>query len=204
MTVEWLIPRCSDRTSFQNRRIWRREAFFLLFSFFFLMSTNWLCLTRLSVSDMCIASAISLLMILICGMATYGAYKVNQWYIRPNIHLFLFFLPVVVTAGQTHGLLLYSLILTTNHQLSNPNLCVSAASCLDHPIFLLPNFWLCSQHISCCEHCGLPKYHTRLPAATGEKPLGMVLLKLGQVCVASVLMITWWHITLSFTWQAFF
>lgn len=26
---------------------------------------------------MCIASAISLLMILICGMATYGAYKVN-------------------------------------------------------------------------------------------------------------------------------
>lgn len=27
--------------------------------------------------DMCIASAISLLMILICGMATYGAYKVT-------------------------------------------------------------------------------------------------------------------------------
>lgn len=29
-------------------------------------------------SDMCIASAISLLMILICGMATYGAYKVKK------------------------------------------------------------------------------------------------------------------------------
>lgn len=36
----------------------------------------------LSAADMCIASAISLLMILICGMATYGAYKVNQWFIR--------------------------------------------------------------------------------------------------------------------------
>lgn len=34
--------------------------------------------TPLSASDMCIASAISLLMILICGMATYGAYKVNK------------------------------------------------------------------------------------------------------------------------------
>lgn len=35
-------------------------------------------LLPLSASDMCIASAISLLMILICGMATYGAYKVNE------------------------------------------------------------------------------------------------------------------------------
>lgn len=31
----------------------------------------------LAAPDMCIASAISLLMILICGMATYGAYKVG-------------------------------------------------------------------------------------------------------------------------------
>lgn len=30
-------------------------------------------------ADICIATAISLLMILICGMATYGAYKVNKW-----------------------------------------------------------------------------------------------------------------------------
>lgn len=29
--------------------------------------------------DMCIAIAISLLMILICAMATYGAYKVSEW-----------------------------------------------------------------------------------------------------------------------------
>lgn len=29
-------------------------------------------------SDICIATAISLLMILICGMATYGAYKVSK------------------------------------------------------------------------------------------------------------------------------
>jgi len=29
-------------------------------------------------ADICIATAISLLMILICGMATYGAYKVRD------------------------------------------------------------------------------------------------------------------------------
>ena len=31
-----------------------------------------------SLADMCIAIAISLLMILICAMATYGAYKVSK------------------------------------------------------------------------------------------------------------------------------
>lgn len=35
------------------------------------------CLCFLS-ADICIATAISLLMILICGMATYGAYKVDK------------------------------------------------------------------------------------------------------------------------------
>lgn len=55
--------------------------------------------TPLSPSDMCIASAISLLMILICGMATYGAYKVNErvmsssawkpalWSWKPAVHV---------------------------------------------------------------------------------------------------------------------
>lgn len=37
----------------------------------------YLTFTFLAAPDMCIASAISLLMILICGMATYGAYKVT-------------------------------------------------------------------------------------------------------------------------------
>lgn len=32
-----------------------------------------------SLADMCIAIAISLLMILICAMATYGAYKVSRF-----------------------------------------------------------------------------------------------------------------------------
>jgi len=36
--------------------------------------------TSFAAPDMCIASAISLLMILICGMATYGAYKVNKMF----------------------------------------------------------------------------------------------------------------------------
>ncbi|XP_067366830.1 lysosomal-associated transmembrane protein 4B-like isoform X2 [Channa argus] len=35
------------------------------------------------VHDMCIASAISVLMILICGMATYGAYKLRAAWIVP-------------------------------------------------------------------------------------------------------------------------
>lgn len=45
----------------------------------------WICLQSfwcVSLPDMCIATAISLLMILICAMATYGAYKVIyyvQW-----------------------------------------------------------------------------------------------------------------------------
>ncbi|XP_019711883.1 lysosomal-associated transmembrane protein 4B-like isoform X1 [Hippocampus comes] len=41
------------------------------------------CLSCLSASDMCIASAISLLMILICGMATYGAFKLRAAWIIP-------------------------------------------------------------------------------------------------------------------------
>lgn len=36
-------------------------------------------------SDICIATAISLLMILICGMATYGAYKVNT--LTSGVHI---------------------------------------------------------------------------------------------------------------------
>lgn len=42
---------------------------------------------------------------------------------------------------------------------------------MDHPIFLLPNIWLCSKHPGCRQHCGLPKHNTGLPAATGKKPL---------------------------------
>lgn len=42
-----------------------------------------------AIADMCIASAISLLMILICGMAAYGAYKVNLIVILQ--YLFFFF-----------------------------------------------------------------------------------------------------------------
>uniref|UniRef100_A0A8C0GIC5 Lysosomal-associated transmembrane protein 4B n=1 Tax=Chelonoidis abingdonii TaxID=106734 RepID=A0A8C0GIC5_CHEAB len=38
---------------------------------------------NLSISDMCIATAISLLMILICAMATYGAYKQHAAWIIP-------------------------------------------------------------------------------------------------------------------------
>lgn len=59
---------------------------------------------------------------------------------------------------------------TSLSQIFNPNVSVSVASCLDHSVFLLPNLWLCSQHIGCCEHRGLPKYNTGLPATTGEKP----------------------------------
>lgn len=40
---------------------------------------------------------------------------------------------------------------------------------MDHPIFLLPNIWLCSKHPGCRQHCGLPKHNTGLPATTGKK-----------------------------------
>lgn len=53
---------------------------------------------HLSPSDMCIASAISLLMILICGMATYGAYKVNL--VCPEF-IFLKNCPVVMKTDST-------------------------------------------------------------------------------------------------------
>lgn len=40
---------------------------------------------------MCIASAISLLMILICGMATYGAYKVSDDPLDPIFTFYIYF-----------------------------------------------------------------------------------------------------------------
>lgn len=46
----------------------------------------------------------------------------------------------------------------------------SAARCLDRPLFLLPNIWLCSQHPGRCQHRGLPKHRTGLPAAAGKDP----------------------------------
>lgn len=95
---------------------------------------------------MCIASAISLLMILICGMATYGAYKVNECVTRASF------------PGKRPG---------GTETLRRAFL--SAARCLDYPIFLLPNIRLCSQHPGGRQHRGLPQHRTGLPAAAGRK-----------------------------------
>lgn len=153
------------------------------------LKTNGHCLTLLSVSDMCIASAISLLMILICGMATYGAYKVLDDSLNPKYTFYMYFF-WSCDSRQSAALQFVPLLQTMSaSQLSNPNLSVSAASCLDYPLFLLPNFWLCSQHVGRCEHCGLPKHHSGLPAATGERPSWWSFSSC-QVCVAS-----WWQIT---------
>lgn len=114
---------------------WSSELWFVTSVTFYLSLS-------LSASDMCIASAISLLMILICGMATYGAYKVNE------------------CVGSSPSL--------QTAPLSWKCVCVLAACCLDHPFFLLPNIWLCSQHPGGRQHRGLPQHHPGLPAAAGR------------------------------------
>lgn len=101
-----------------------------------------------------------------------------RWLITPNMYSLYQPILGVVTADS---LMLSSLLLCYIPTIQ-PNLSVSAASSLDHPLFLLPNFWLCPQHTSGCEHRGLPKHHSGLPAATGERPCEKAVLLLSSQC----------------------
>lgn len=68
---------------------------------------------------------------------------------------------------------------------------LSAACRLDHPVLLLPDFWLCSEHPGGRQHRGLPKHHSGLPAAAGEEAR-LVFLSVKDVWLLSCVMCQLW------------